>query len=152
MNTKQKIISYVISLGLAAAIGFGTGYNGTFDALLLTVVWLLIALGAFSWIIMALVGIGVAFTDAKLKQSDIDKWKEMDKPKWWISIPISIIWLAALGSAEWTVTAVFYLINTIILWTVVYLMRTAVENFVAKPGPVDGLRKEVRDMIDESTK
>lgn len=152
MNTKSKIISYAISLGLAAAIAFATGYNGTLDALLLTVVWIGIVLGVISWVVMGAVGFGVAFADAKLDQADVDKWKAMDKPKWWISIPISIIWLAALGSAEWTVTAVFYLINTIILWTVVYLMRTAVENFVAKPGPTDGLRKEVRDMIDESTK
>lgn len=150
MKTTSKIISYLISIGIAATIAFGTGYNETVDALLLTVVWILIALGLFSWLVMGAVGIGITFAGAKLDQKDVDKWKAMDKPKWYISIPISVIWLTALASANWPVTAVFYLINTIVLWSVVYMMRSAVENYVAKPDIVEKLRKEVRDMIDES--
>lgn len=150
MKLKSKILSYLFSLGIAASIAFATGINETVDALILAAVWILIVLGAFTWIIMGLVLIGIAFAGADLDQKTIDSWKKMDKPKWWISIPLSIIWLTALGFAGWTVTAVFYFVNTLIMWLVVIGVRSSLETI----DPSDSLdfiqNDELRDEITNS--
>ena len=121
---KSKILSYILSMAIAAAVAFGTGYNETIDALLLATVWLFIVIGGITASIVAggIIVIGWLEGEGDLSQGVIDQWKAIKKPNWWISIPASITWLAALVYVEWTVTAVAYFLETLILYSVSVIM------------------------------
>lgn len=119
----KKVISYLTSLGLAAAVAFGTGYHETLDALIFTVVWILIVVGVLSSVMIFIGLIAMSLIKDKVDDETIEKWHKLDKPKWWVSVPISTIWLVAFISVEWTATAVVYLIQTIALWVSIMLMH-----------------------------
>ena len=121
---KSKILSYILSLVIAAVVVFGSGYNETIDALLLATVWLFIVIGGVTAAIVAggIVCIGWLEGEGEISQNLMDNWKAIKKPNWWISIPLSVAWLAALIYVEWTVTAVAYFLETLILYTVSVIM------------------------------
>ncbi len=121
----SKILSYLTSLALIGAI-FSTSFieNSTYAALVLTVVWVLIILGAFT----ATVFVIALFTLDIMKDETVKKWKhDVKKPNWWVSFPLMFLWLVALIYVEWTVTAVAYLLQAVALLLVSYVMHTALK-------------------------
>lgn len=74
----------------------------------------------------------------------VEKWKSIDKPSWWISLPLVLGWLWALSVVGWTVTAVAYLLETSLLLTVSYLMYAKFKHFADKDED-DDLIQYVKD-------
>jgi len=151
----QKLKSYTISIALAAIVAFGVGHNEIVDTLILVGVWILIGLGSLAAILMGF-GIGVlAVAENTNDENVIQKWKDLDSPNWFVTIPLTSIWLTALVHVGWHVTAVVYFIQMLITWSVTYLLFQAIEEFMKK-GKKDPLafikNPEVKDAILKSRK
>ncbi len=149
----RTIQSYVISLVLAAIVAFGVGNNEIVDTLILVGVWIRISLGSLAAILMGF-GIGVlAVTGAKSDNETVRKWEDLDKPKWFIAVPVAFIWLAALVYVGWHVTAVVYLLQTLITWGMTYLLFQSIETFMEKSDPLKFIKNpEVKEAIKKSRK
>lgn len=112
MMDRSTILGYAISLLLPATVMYGTGYNGTVDALIFTMVWILLILGIVAMILMAFVGVAMTAiglgdeipTEVKTRM-DVCK-KQMNR--WWLTIMFAGWMLVALASVGWTATAVTY--------------------------------------------
>lgn len=127
----SKILSYLTSLALIGAV-YSTSFieSSTYAALILTVVWVAIVLGA---LIATIFGIALFTLDVmkdEMPEEVVKKWNHVEKPNWWISIPLMFGWLSALVYVEWTVTAVVYLLQSIALYVVSYLMHTALKGIL----------------------
>ena len=153
---KSKILSYILSTAIAAAVAFGSGYNETIDALLLATVWLFIVIGGITASIVAggILAIGWLEGEGEISQSLADNWKAIKKPNWWISIPLSVAWLSALVYVEWTVTAVAYFIETLILYTVSVIMFDTIHKLTGDDDdPVNSiLNPSVKQAVLDSRK
>ena len=122
----SKILHYLTSLALIGAIcSTSVIENGTYETLIFVVVWVLILLGALTATVFGV----VLFTIDKFPEEVVEKWKNIDKPNWWISIPLVFGWLAALVYVEWTVTAVAYLFESVVLLTLSHLMYSAASSY-----------------------
>ena len=155
---KGKILTYTVSLAMAIAVAFGTGYNSTIDALLLTIVWLLIVFGG---VIVIAASIGVVMCqylkDEYIPINIIENWKVLESPNWWISLPLSAIWLSALIYVEWTVTAVAYFIETMLLCLVSTAMFKSIREIVVEKlgedDPINSIKNlEVKQAVLDSRK
>ncbi len=149
----KTIKSYVISLMLVAIVAFGAGHNEIVDTLILVGVWILIGLGSLAAILMGF-GIGVLAVVKNTNDDDaVEKWKDIDKPKWFIAVPVAVIWLTALVHVGWHVTAVVYFLQTLITWGMTYLLFQAVEVFMEKSDPLNFIKNpEVKEAIVKSRK
>ena len=151
----QKLKSYAISIALASVVAFGVGHNEIVDTLILVGVWILIGLGSLAAIFMGS-GIGILAVMTKADNDDkevIQKWKDLDSPNWFIVIPLTLIWLTALVHVGWHVTAVVYFIQTLVTWSVTYLLFQAIETFMEKSDPLGFIKNpEVKDAILKSRK
>jgi len=147
----QRVKSYAISIALASIVAFGVGHNEIVDTLILVGVWLLIGLGSLASILMGF-GIGVL---AVVEDNDevVQKWKDIDLPNWFVTIPLALIWLTALVHVGWHATAVVYFIQMLITWFVTYLLFQAIETFMMKNDPLNFVKNsEVKDAILKSRK
>lgn len=152
----KTIKSYVISLVLAAIVAFSVGNNEIVDTLILVGVWILLGLGSFAAILMGF-GIGVLAavenTKANTNADAIQKWEGLDKPKWFIAVPVAVIWLTALVHVGWHVTAVAYFLQTLITWGMTYLLFQSIETFMEKSDPLNFIKNpEVKEAIVKSRK
>jgi len=140
----NKISSYLTSLGIAGAVAFGTGFNGTLDWLIFVVVWIFILLGIFGALALGFAWGLFAFLPNQIDAAESStKFKET-KPNPWKSIPLSVIWLAAFVHVEWTVTAVVYLISTIALWISFLGIRSHIDKFLGA-AKEENMIKHVKD-------
>ncbi len=148
----RTIKSYVISLVLAAIVAFGVGNNEIVDTLILVGVWILIGLGSLAAILMGF-GIGVLAVVENTNVDAIEKWEGLDKPKWFIVVPVAVIWLTALVHVGWHVTAVVYFLQTLITWGMTYLLFQSIETFMEKSDPLNFIKNpEVKEAIVKSRK
>lgn len=148
----RTIKSYVISLVLAAIVAFGVGNNEIVDTLILVGVWILIGLGSLAAILMGF-GIGVLAVVENTNVDAIEKWEDLDKPKWFIAVPVAVIWLTALVHVGWHVTAVVYFLQTLITWGMTYLLFQSIETFMEKSDPLNFIKNpEVKEAIVKSRK
>ena len=148
----RTIQSYVISLVLAAIVAFGVGNNEIVDTLILVGVWILIGLGSLAAILMGF-GIGVLAVVENTNVDAIEKWEGLDKPKWFIVVPVAVIWLTALVHVGWHVTAVVYFLQTLITWGMTYLLFQSIETFMEKSDPLKFIKNpEVKEAIKKSRK
>ena len=148
----RTIKSYVISLVLAAIVAFGVGNNEIVDTLILVGVWILIGLGSLAAILMGF-GIGVLAFVENTNVDAIEKWEDLDKPKWFIAVPVAVIWLTALVHVGWHVTAVVYFLQTLITWGMTYLLFQSIETFMEKSDPLNFIKNpEVKEAIVKSRK
>ena len=109
---KTTVLGYAIGLLLPATVMYGTGYNGTVDALIFTMVWILLILGIvamilviLSSIVMSTIGLGDEIPADVKTRMDVCK-KQLNR--WWLSIIYAGWMLVALASVGWTATAVTY--------------------------------------------
>ena len=109
---KTTVLGYAIGLLLPATVMYGTGYNGTVDALIFTMVWILLILGIvamilviLSSIVMSTIGLGDEIPANVKTRMDVCK-KQLNR--WWLSIIYAGWMLVALASVGWTATAVTY--------------------------------------------
>lgn len=115
---KKTILGYAIALLLPATVMYGTGYDGTLDALLFTLVWIFLVLGIFTIIIVAFVGIAMAAlglgdeipAEAKAHMETCKKQLN----RWWVTLALVGWMLVALASVGWTATAVTYFLITLV--------------------------------------
>ena len=112
MMNKTTVLGYAIGLLLPATVMYGTGYNGTVDALIFTMVWILLILGIvamilviLSSIVMSTIGLGDEIPADVKTRMDVCK-KQLNR--WWLSIIYAGWMLVALASVGWTATAVTY--------------------------------------------
>ncbi|TFH00223.1 MAG: hypothetical protein E4H14_19910 [Candidatus Thorarchaeota archaeon] len=144
----KKVISSLISLGIAAAVAFGTGYSGTLDALILTVVWILIAIGSLSTVMILFGLIIISVSTDKIDNATLVKWQKMEKPNLWVSIPMSLLWLTAFIYVNWTVTAVAYLVQTTALWISVLWIHYVMKNACVERDPLSFFENdEMKNLI-----
>ncbi len=122
----SKILHYLTSLALIGAIcSTSVIENGTYGTLIFVVVWVLILLGALTATVFGVVLFTMGVIKDKFPKEVVERWKNIDKPNWWISIPLMFGWLAALVYVEWTVTAVAYLLESVVLLVLSHLMYSA---------------------------
>ncbi len=142
----SKFLSYLTSLALIGAI-YSTSIieSGTYSTLVLTVVWVLILLGVLAAAIFGIALFMMSAVKYEMPEEIVAKWKVVDKPNLWISIPLMLGWLSALTYVEWTVTAVVYLLETIILLTVSYLMYAKLDELTNPDA--DDMIKYVKDPV-----
>ncbi len=119
--------------------------SGTYSTLVLTVVWVLILLGVLAAAIFGIALFMMSAVKYEMPEEIVAKWKVVDKPNLWISIPLMLGWLSALTYVEWTVTAVVYLLETIILLTVSYLMYAKLDELTNPDA--DDMIKYVKDPV-----
>jgi len=126
----SKVLSYLTSLALIGAV-YSTSVveNTTYAALVFVVVWALILMGGICGILFTVILAMVNITVKKIPSGVAEKWTSIDKPKWWLSLPLMLGWLWALSVAGWTVTAVAYLLETTLLLTTSYLMFVRFKQF-----------------------
>ena len=119
MMDKETILGYAVAFLLPATIMYGTGYNGTADALILTIVWLFLIIGMFSTVLLIFAGIVVMTigVGAEVPQEVKTKMEKARKGlrRWPISVVIAIWTLVALSSVGWTATAITYFILALIM-------------------------------------
>ena len=150
---KSKILSYILSLSIAAAVAFGYGYNDTIDVLLLVIVWLFIVIGAVTAAIVAGGIVVIGWTEEYIPKEVLARWKEIEQPNWWISIPASVVWLAALVYVEATITAAAYLIETLVLWFVSVLMFNTIKKLTNPDDPINSIvNPSVKQAVLDSRK
>jgi len=151
---KDRLKTIAFSLAFASIVAFGAGHNEIVDTLILVGVWILICLGFLASILMGfgIFALSVA-DDVDATDDAVQKWKNTDRPKWFISIPLTLIWLTALVHAGWHATAVVYFIQTLIMWFVMWLLFQTIDTFIKKSDPLDFIKNpEVKDAILKSRK
>ncbi len=152
----SKILSYLTSLALIGAV-YSTSVveNTTYETLVLVVVWALIFLGGTMGAVFTVVLVLLTYNLKEIPPEIAEKWNHIDKPNWWLSLPLLIGWLWALSVAGWTVTAVAYLLETSLLLTVSYLMYVKLRQYVEdKEDPIQfvkdpAVRKTLHKAIKE---
>ena len=133
---KTTILRYAIGLLLPAIVMYGTGYNGTVDALILISVWTLLFMSILFNLLIVIARIVLSAIDLNGEIPD-DVKMHMTKAKvnlrrWWITI-IMVGWmLVALSSVGWIATAVTYFISVIIGQINTRLFVGAYESLAAK--------------------
>ena len=127
--TLKDLYNSLFSAALASAILFGVGYHPTVDAIILTLVWIVIVLAILSVILLSVVTFVVRHNE------EIRSAKEMapfykaisNMHKEWaariLSYGLTLYWLYALIVQEWTATAVVYTISSISAFTFIQLTR-----------------------------
>ena len=118
MMNKSTVLGYAAALLLPALVMYGTGYNGTVDALIFTMVWIFLILGIFTIILVAIAGIAMAALGIGDEiPSDLKARMETCKKqlgRWWVTIAIVCWMLVSLASVGWTGTAVTYFLITLV--------------------------------------
>ena len=151
---KDRLKTIALSLAFASIVAFGVGHNEIVDTLILVGVWILICLGFLASILMGfgIFALSVA-DDATADDDAVQKWKNTDRPKWFITIPLTLIWLTALVHAGWHATAVVYFIQALITWFVMWLLFQTIDTFIKKSDPLDFIKNpEVKAEILKSRK
>ena len=134
--TLKDLRNYAISLALGSAVVFGVGHQSTIDAIIATVVWLLLVFGMLAIIIstIALFVIGRATVDGDTRKAAAPFYKglsEMHKGPVArvISFLLSAYWMYGFIIHEWTVTAVVYVIQITFTYIFLFLSKDAVKEF-----------------------
>ena len=101
-------------------------------------------------------GLGVLWvvSERELVDEDvIQKWKDIEPPVWYISIPLAIIYLAALVYVGWYFTSIVYFIGTLINWLLTYLLFSSIKELKQKADPLAFIKNpEVKEAILKSRK
>ncbi len=115
---KSTILGWATALTLPTIVMYGTGYNSTVDALIFTMVWILLVLGIFTIILVAIAGMAMTAigTDQEIP-SEVKERMETCRTqlkRWWVTIMLVGWMLFALASVGWTATAVTYFLITLV--------------------------------------
>lgn len=142
--TLTELRGHIISAGLASAILFGYGYHNTIDALIVTAVWIFLALCVIA------VGTMTVFTFAIRKHKDRSS-KEL-APFYkaigamhthWLKRLFGMLfvgyWLYALIVQEWTVTAVIYFITVAYMQTFIFMTKDIAKDFFVEQLKGEGI-------------
>lgn len=138
MMNKSTILHYAAGFLLPAIVMYGTGYNGTADALILTVIWILLIASIFALILVvfagvALAAIGIGDTVEPDLRTKMEKAREQQR-LWPVAV-VSAIWmLVALSSVAWTGTAITYFV----IWLLIQIAsRLFVNTFTSMEAKLD---------------
>ena len=132
--TSSDVKGWIFSIALASAIIFGYGQHPTVDAIILTVVWIFLAISVLGLGFLTSVLVLIRKTD-KPNDKDFGKFykslSNMHKNILGRIVGFMLIayWLYALVIQEWTVTAVFYIIVVIYTQFFIFMTKDIAKDF-----------------------
>lgn len=130
----KTIKSWLLSVAMASAILFGYGHHPTVDAIIVTLVWVFLIIAGLAVVALS-IGTFAIWRNERRFDKDLGsfykKLSEMHQSWWKRLIGFAIIgyWLYALITQEWTATAVFYVILTIITQFFVFFTKDLAKEF-----------------------
>ena len=134
MSLKQ-LGNNIFSLALGSAILFGAGMHGTVDAILATVLWIVLIFALIGLICMTIATFVINANESKKHEKALAPFfaalKKMETGivQSIISFALTAYWLYALIVHEWTATAVVYTIVAIWGYMFKYLTKDLVKEY-----------------------
>jgi len=133
--TLKQLGNNIFSLALGSAILFGAGLNTTTDAILATVVWVILVFAIIGLLLITIVTAAVSTNEAKKHEKTLAPFfAALQKMQTGIlqrvvSFALTVYWLYAFVVHEWTATAVIYTIVAIWGYLFTYLTKDLVKEY-----------------------